>query len=57
MNATPETSYIFVGFNTRQRRTVRLGYMARSAKEAWETCARCSPDLIVTEWGTEAHMR
>jgi len=57
MATATETSYIFEGFHVRQRRNVRLAYMAPTAQDAWETCARCSPDLIVTSWGTEDHMR
>jgi len=46
-----EFKFLFNGFNTRQRRQVVLGYMAPTAQEAWDLCARLNPDLIVINWG------
>jgi hypothetical protein len=46
-----EFKFLFNGFHTRQRRQVVLGYMAPTAQEAWDLCARLNPDLIVINWG------
>jgi hypothetical protein len=51
-----EHSFLFSGFNTRQRRQVTLGYMAPTAQEAWDICARLNPDLIVMTWGLAENM-
>ena len=57
MTATAtEYSFLFNGFHTRQRRQVVLGYMAPTAQEAWEICARLNPELIVINWGLADHM-
>lgn len=51
-----ESSFLFTGFHTRQRRQVTLAYMAETAQQAWDTCARLNPDLIVINWGLADHM-
>jgi hypothetical protein len=50
-----ESKFIFAGFNTRQQRQVVLAYMAETAQQAWDTCARLNPDLIVTKWDLADH--
>ena len=45
-----EYSFLFTGWNTRQRRQVVLSYMAPTAQEAWDICARLNPDLQVIRW-------
>ena len=52
-----EFSFLFDGFDTRKRRHDVLGYMAPTAQEAWDLCARCHPNFIVMTWGLEEQMR
>ena len=45
-----EHKFLFSGWNTRRQRHELLAYMAPTAQQAWETCARLNPDLQVVRW-------
>lgn len=57
MTATQtEQTFIFTGWNVRQRRMDSLAYMALTAEDAWNTCAKLNPDFQVITWGQEDQM-
>lgn len=58
MTTATEYKFLFDGFHTRNRHLLHdvLAYMAPTAQEAWDLCARLNPDFIVTNWGLEDRM-
>ncbi len=51
-----ESKFLFIGWNTRRQRTEVVAYMAHTAQEAWDTCARNCPDLQVARWDLADHL-
>ena len=55
-NQMTEQSYSFRGFFTDKNLSARLGYMALTAQDAWNLCAKLNPTFLVQIWGLEGQV-
>lgn len=51
-----EQSYSFRGIFTDKNYSTRLGYMALTAQDAWDKCAKLNPTFLVQNWGFEGQV-
>ena len=51
-----EQSYSFRGIFTNKRYSTRLVYMAPTAQDAWNLCAKLNPTFLVQNWGLEGQV-
>ena len=55
-NQMTEQSYSFRGIFTDKNLSARLGYMALTAQDAWNLCAKLNPTFLVQNWGLEGQV-
>lgn len=51
-----EQSYSFRGIFTDKNYSTRLNYMAATAQDAWNLCAKLNPTFLVQSWGFEGQV-
>ena len=51
-----EQSYSFRGIFTDKNYSTRLAYMAPTAQDAWNKCAKLNPTFLVQNWGFEGQV-
>jgi hypothetical protein len=51
-----EQSYSFRGIFTDKNYSTRLAYMAPTAQDAWDKCAKLNPTFLVQNWGFEGQV-
>ena len=51
-----EQSYSFRGIFTDKNYSTRLVYMAPTAQDAWNLCAKLNPTFLVQNWGLEGQV-
>ncbi len=51
-----EQTYSFRGIFTDKNYSTRLGYMAETAQDAWDLCAKLNPTFLVQSWGFEGQV-
>ena len=58
MNTTQmtEKSYSFRGIFTDKNYSTRLGYMAETAQDAWNTITEQNPTFLIQNWGFESQV-
>ena len=55
-NQMTEQSYSFRGIFTDKNYSTRLGYMAFTAQDAWNTITKQNPTFLVQNWGLEGQV-
>jgi hypothetical protein len=55
-NKMTEQSYSFRGIFTDKNYSTRLGYMAFTAQDAWNLCAKLNPTFLIQNWGLEGQV-
>jgi len=51
-----EQSYSFRGIFINKNYSTRLNYMAPTAQDAWDLCAKLNPTFLVQNWGFEGQV-
>jgi len=51
-----EQSYSFRGIFINKNYSTRLNYMALTAQDAWDLCAKLNPTFLVQNWGFEGQV-
>ena len=51
-----ESKFLFVGIFTDKNYSTVLAYMAETAQDAWNKCAKLNPTFLVTNWGLEGQV-
>ena len=51
-----EQSYSFRGIFTDKNYSTLLNYMAETAQDAWNLCAKLNPTFLIQNWGFEGQV-
>ena len=51
-----EQTYLFRGIFTDKNYSTRLAYIAETAQDAWDKCAKLNPTFLITNWGLEGQV-